>query len=242
MPYAMSVLGSGLMDEYFGNRPETLGEVVLQAKRRVVADEPSGTNRKLLDLIASAVSPDPLLLAEERFEHVAMFNLLGDPLLRLYYPDTVELEVDDKVAAGAYLTIRGTSPVKGRATVELVCPRDRSCIEVPPRRKFDGSIEALTRYNVDYQRANDHRWSVRQIQVQGNDFLTAIPVPKEARGNAIVRVLLEDGAGRQFALGARTIYIETPGSSTAPAKARLEDASPEIASRVQPDAAEARRE
>jgi hypothetical protein len=233
MPYAMSVLGSGLMDEYFQHRTDTIGEVLLRAKQRMVASEPTGTNRKLLDLVASAVSPDALQLEEERFEHVAMFNLLGDPLLRLYYPDSVELEVDDKVTAGAYLAIRGTSPITGRATVELVCPRDQSRNDVPPRRKFDSSVEALTRYNVAYQNANDHRWSVRQIEVQGDEFLTAIPVPVEARGQAFVRVLLENGSQRRYALGSKAIHIEAPKSHSAPAKARLEDAT-EIASPVEP--------
>jgi hypothetical protein len=162
-----------------------------------------------------------------------MFNLLGDPLLRLYYPDSVELEVDDKVTAGAYLAIRGTSPITGRATVELVCPRDQSRNDVPPRRKFDSSVEALTRYNVAYQNANDHRWSVRQIEVQGDEFLTAIPVPVEARGQAFVRVLLENGSQRRYALGSKAIHIEAPKSHSAPAKARLEDAT-EIASPVEP--------
>jgi hypothetical protein len=225
----MSVLGSALMDEYFQNRRETLGEVLLYAKQKMVASQPTGTNRKLLDLVASAVSPDALQLEEERFEHVEMFNLLGDPLLRLYHPEPVELEVGDRVTAGAYLAIRGRSSIQGQATVELVCPRDRSRIEVAARRKFDNSIEALTRYNVVYQNANEHRLASRQIVVDDHEFLTALPVPSDASGDAYVRVLLENGSQRQYALGSQAIYIDAAKSRTAPAKARLEDDS-EIAS------------
>jgi hypothetical protein len=229
MPYAMSVLGSALMDEYFHNKRETLGEVLLHAKQRMVASQPTGTNRKLLDVVAAAVSPDALHLDQERFEHVEMFNLLGDPLLRLYHPDPVQLEVGDTVTAGAYLAIRGTSSIQGRATVELVCPRDRSRVDVAPRKKFDSSLEALTRYSVAYQHANNHRLAVRQIDVDESEFLTALPVPSDARGDAYVRVLLENGTQRQYALGAKAIHIQAPKSRSAPAKASLEDTS-EVAS------------
>ena len=57
MPYAMAVLGSGLMDEYFRQRPATLGEIVLNAKRQMVKDAPEGTDRKLLDLLGQSDQP-----------------------------------------------------------------------------------------------------------------------------------------------------------------------------------------
>src|SRR5262245_34381401 len=52
MPYAMSVMGSALMDEYFQRRRTTLGETVLGAKRKMMArvndpDNPVGLNRIL---------------------------------------------------------------------------------------------------------------------------------------------------------------------------------------------------
>ena len=87
MPYAMAVMGNELMDQYFVKRRKTLGELVMYTKRQMVrelqADEQAAkSTRHLLDSIAAVISPAPEMLDEERREHVLMFNLLGDPLLR----------------------------------------------------------------------------------------------------------------------------------------------------------------
>ena len=47
---------------------------------RDVADDPL---RKSLDAMCRGLSPPPVDLAAERAEHVLMYQLLGDPLLRL---------------------------------------------------------------------------------------------------------------------------------------------------------------
>ena len=93
----------------------------------------------MLDLLAKAMSPDPQLLHDERQEHLLLFNLLGDPLLRLKYPHGVQLDVVDKAVAGTHLEIRGNSPVGGRCRVELVCRRDRLRDEPPARQRYDHS-------------------------------------------------------------------------------------------------------
>ena len=41
------------------------------------------TNRLMLDGVASIISPSREMLEEERREHLHLFNLLGDPMLRL---------------------------------------------------------------------------------------------------------------------------------------------------------------
>ena len=88
MPYAMGVMADGLLGECFEKRRSTLGEVVLLAKRRLAADAAAGENaandnRKILDALAATISPAKDKLVEERFEHLALFNLIGDPLLRI---------------------------------------------------------------------------------------------------------------------------------------------------------------
>ena len=46
--------------------------------------------RASLDALARGVSPPPIDLAAERREHVLMYQLLGDPLVRLQYPPEPE--------------------------------------------------------------------------------------------------------------------------------------------------------
>ena len=186
MPYGMAVLGTGLMEEYFQQRRETLGEVILYAKRQMMDDDPDRADRKLLDLLAKAMSPDPQLLHDERQEHLLLFNLFGDPLLRLKYPHEVQLDVVDKAVAGTHLEIRGNSPLSGRCRVELVCRRDRLRDEPPARQRYDQSAAAQAAYDATYLKANDRCWSQREVAVDGGAFLTALTIPPEARGECHV--------------------------------------------------------
>ena len=72
-----------------------------------------------------AVGPTPDLLAQERAEHLLLFNLLGDPLLRLHHPKEVEITAASTIDAGRTLELTGQCPTSGRCTIELVCRRDR---------------------------------------------------------------------------------------------------------------------
>lgn len=216
MPYGMAVLGMGLMDEYFRQRRETLGEVILHAKRQMVHEASDRADRKLLDLLAKAISPSPQLLRDERLEHLLLFNLLGDPLLRLPHPQRVQLELPDKAVAGTHLEIRGNSPIAGRCRVELVCRRDRLRTDLPVRHRYDQSPAAQAAYDAMYRAANDRRWSEREVAVAEGTFLTALKIPPEARGECHVRVFLEDESGNQFALGSHDVYIAAPKLASLP--------------------------
>jgi len=223
MPYAMAVLGSGLMDEYFRKRTATLGDVVLNAKIALADDAPQRAQRKLLDLLGKAVSPTPGLLSEERREHVLLFNLFGDPLMRMHYPQPVEIEVDDEAMAGSILEVRGLSEVSGTGLVELVCRRDQLRRDPPARHRYEKSMQVLQRFNVTYQQANDPRWSMRGVEVRQGEILTALRIPKEARGDCHVRVFVEDDSGRRYAVGARDIEITAPRTAALPVRASLKD-------------------
>ena len=125
MPYGMAVMATATMDELFRQRHATWGEVLLHGKRRMVVGEQPGANRQLLDTLAGSLSPAPEELPVELHEHVLMFHLLGDPLLRVPYPKQVELALPKYAFSGDSLLVSGDSPIGGTATVELVCRRDR---------------------------------------------------------------------------------------------------------------------
>jgi hypothetical protein len=87
MPYGNSVFGCELLRAALADPPATLGEVWTQAQRKTLAAAPASDSlRESLDALARGVSPPPVDLAGERREHVLMYQLLGDPLLRLNYP------------------------------------------------------------------------------------------------------------------------------------------------------------
>lgn len=87
MPYGNSVFGCELLRAAFRESPGTLGDIWLQAQVQTLAAPQNGDSlRTSLDAVARGVSPAPADLAAERREHVVLYQLLGDPLLRLNYP------------------------------------------------------------------------------------------------------------------------------------------------------------
>jgi hypothetical protein len=222
MPYAMAVMGSEMLREYFENRPATLGEVIKNAKRRMALppDENQGlknANRLLLDGVASVLSPARDMLSEERREHLHLFNLLGDPLLTLSYPQVVKVETATQAAPGNTLQVKVESPVSGRMLMELVSRRDVPKVELPPRDRFDPSSAALARLQETYQQANDCVWCRQEVDLRSRTAVDPakgiaihglLVVPQEARGAAHVRVFVE--GEKDYATGAANLYIRPP--------------------------------
>ena len=207
MPYAMAVFSVGLMDEVFQRRAATLGLAALRAKQRLRQATAKGdAQRAALDALAAALSPAPDQLAEERAEHVLLFNLLGDPLLRLRHPQPLPLEVPTAGAAAARLKITGVAPFAGVATVELIVPRGRLTFTPPPRPAYPNDADGRAALQEVYQKANDPRWAVAVQRVGAGPFTAELDVPAAAVGNCQVCAFLE-GAG-DFALGAAEVKIE----------------------------------
>jgi hypothetical protein len=208
MPYGMAAFGEALMHECFRQRRSTLGEAFLQAQRRLASADVTSENRQLLDAIAAAFSPSADLLAEERREHVAMFNLLGDPLLRLPLPQEVSVETATEVVAGETLKIAGRCPLSGRGVIELACRRDRTKSVLPARSRFYPTDAFLRSFDAVYAQANDGVWSARSFVATGGEFQAELAVPPECRGPCHVRAFVE---GQQdVAAGAAPVFVRRP--------------------------------
>ena len=151
-PLAMSVLGTELLAECFQGRRETLGDLVLSAKRNSLLKPRDDAQSRVLDSIAAALNPLRTDLAQERAEHVLLFNLLGDPLLRLRHPETATVNLAGKLAPGESLTISGTSAVDGQAALQpLRQLRAAPRVDRPLRDEHESS--ALV---VDHSEAGGH--------------------------------------------------------------------------------------
>jgi hypothetical protein len=83
MPYGNTVLGYELLRSCFHDRPTSLGEMLRLAQCRTLTAKPDDKFRPSLDSLAQGLSPPPADLSAERGEHVLMYHLFGDPLLRL---------------------------------------------------------------------------------------------------------------------------------------------------------------
>ncbi|MEO8496193.1 MAG: C25 family cysteine peptidase, partial [Planctomycetota bacterium] len=211
MPYAMAVMGHELMNQYFVERRETLGELVMHAKRQMVRElkeeeHSAKATRHLLDSIAAVISPAPELLDEERREHVQLFNLLGDPLLQLDHPQQVTFTAVEEAFAGSEIQVSGTTSINGRCTIELICRRDRLKNRFVARPQYDPRDEALADYTAVYAQANDRQWTTASFACQPGAFETTIQIPSEAQGPCNIRVFVE-GEG-SFGLGATGLYVQ----------------------------------
>jgi hypothetical protein len=205
MPYAMSVLGIALLKESFQHRRQTLGEVLLHAKRSTMLDSRSDATSQRLDAMAALFNPTGSDLAAERREHLHLFNLLGDPLLTIAHPLPIELTVAAKARSGSSLEIEGQCPIEGEALIELAVRRDRLSFRPPSRGDYRTSLEADAEFATTYQRANDTRLATVRAAVVNGRFSARLEVPEKASGACHVRVFVP-GRG-QFAAGAADVEI-----------------------------------
>ncbi len=212
MPYAMALLGQAMLDEFFNQRRTTLGEMFLNVKRKMVS-EPEGDDgrRQMIDAVATLISPGRDKLDEERREHLELFNLIGDPLLTLRHPATVELRVPSSVAAGEPLTISGESPFAGTAVLELVMRRDRLACSFQSRRHARKTEAEYVEAQETYRKANRRCVLKQSFPVKSGRFTRTITVPSSVTGPCYARVFIE-GEGN-CALGGREIRVsQAPGA------------------------------
>jgi len=204
MPYAMSVMGSELLRACFSEHAACLGDALLTAKRRMMNDDGTSRHRAALAATAKALSPNASELENELAEHLDLFNLLGDPLLRIAYPRELDLKIDGDAIAGGTLAVDIASPVDGIATVELTVRRDRLTFQPPRRGRFDPS--ALDDYREVYRRANQPTLSAVRLQLAKGNSVARVPVPAEAGGACHVRVFVEGSAA--CAAGATEVRVQ----------------------------------
>ncbi len=211
MPYAMTVMGSELLKQVFSEHAPTLGDAMLGAKRRMMQTENLSKHRLAMDAIARLMSPAADALEAERAEHLDLFNLLGDPLLRVPYPRLVDVEVAARATAGSKLVVRGHSPLAGKGVVELAVRRDRLTFRPPHRGQFDAN--SLADYADVYARANEPRLDSVTCEFSPGEFATELRVPADASGACHVRVFVE--ADEACAAGGADLVIEATVRTTA---------------------------
>src|SRR4051794_18391454 len=201
MPYAMGVMGTSLMHEYFQGQWPTLGETILAAKRKTMApiddpDNPVGLNRMLLDGVAAMISPNKTELDAERREHLHIFHLLGDPMLTLAHPQEVELTTLTEANAGQRIRVVGKSPLAGKGILELVCRRDSQKAEVAVRDRYDPTDKALAAYQPVYEQTLDRCWARWAVELPAGEFATEVAVPSNSRGPCHLRLTVGNEAAQ----------------------------------------------
>lgn len=219
MPYAMSVMATELLQECFVEHRETLGAAVLHAKRAMIESPRNDPDSRAIDTMARTLNTKSTDLKAERAENVLLFNLLGDPLLRLRYPQEATVQTLAEADAGSVIEVTGTSPIDGPCVVDLSVRRDRSTSRPPVRARYQNADSALDVYQEVYRKANDRHWVTVPAEVRDGRYSVKIEIPSAAHGACCVRTFVTGKEG--VALGAQEIEIRraTPSEPAAPANA-----------------------
>ena len=216
MPYGMAVLGNGLAHAYFRSGAMTLGDAFFAA-RCGLEDRTSASRPRWLDWSAKLLSPNRGALEAERREHALLFQLLGDPLMRLPRAEEMRLSSSTTATAGGTLSVTIDPPFRGRLLVALVRSRLAQRRALPRRTRYDSSQDALRAFDEQHRRANDR--VLRSVTVRVDSDVPVrhtLAVPREARGACEVIGYLEHEDGR-LALGACPVVIRE-ADATEPAR------------------------
>lgn len=212
MPYGMAMLGSAMMYECFSKQRPTLGELLLNAKRSIQQDtcpenDPLFSWRQLLDQLALTFVPGATKekLRAERDEHVALFHLLGDPLLKLRYFKPLAIEVPAQATAGESIQVTVDALWAGQGTIELLTRRDRARVTFPPRRVFQEDDGLLGQFQREYEQVQNPVWIAVPQRFQAGRQKYHLTIPAEAAGPCVVRVVLQSHDDE--ACGAAELFV-----------------------------------
>jgi len=195
MPYANGVFAKELMDAIFATdtKHPTLGDALVRAKRRLLNAPAKDKDRAFIETLSAPYQPDPKLRAKERAEHLYLYNLLGDPTMRIPLPAKAEIAA---VRADDKLQVTGKSPMGGEALIELVSRRTPN----RPRRVGNATAD----FRKAYEGANRRQLAKTSLQIQKGAFKTSFDVPR--RGKYILRIFVSGKTGT--AAGAARIRVE----------------------------------
>lgn len=207
MPYAMTLLTSEMLDEYFVQRTSILGDLVLNAKRKMALDQGKGFQRRLVTAIAKAISPNPNNLLGERIEHLHLFNLFGDPLLRIRQAKAIKVKSPLVAAPGEEIEIEVASDVMGPCVIELACRRGDFVQPIQRRKDFENSDAFMALMNDIYALANQDCFHSHQCRLVQMSEKVRIRIPEDAVNSCVIRCFAQNGT--ECSVGATVITVRT---------------------------------
>lgn len=213
------------------NNPLTLGSLIRYAKQQaLLPPKPTATEsippernknslknveqnqpvRKILETMAKTFDPFPKQLNDQIADHVAMFHLFGDPLLRLPVPKTIRMNCSPRVKSGEQLHLEGSSDhslaeQNGTVIIELVPALHRLPLISSLREEFQIDEQTRRSNNEEYFRSN-HRTVLRhEAELSNGSFSVDLPIPATISGEYNIRAFFV--SKREFATGCIAVFI-----------------------------------
>jgi hypothetical protein len=202
MPYSNGVLSKEMLGALFRENAATVGDMLLVAKRRLIKPREGDKLRDAVDGFGKLWKMGNVeYLPKERHEHLWLYNLMGDPSMRLPRAADVSLACAESVAQGGTLAVEGTCAVAGEALLELVRERTPDV----PRREGDTDAD----FAKCYERANAWVKAEAKARCEVGAFKAEIKVPADlASGRYVLRAYVTGKDGS--ALGAREVKVTKP--------------------------------
>lgn len=199
-PYSNGVMAREVLAALYANPAATTGELLTALKRRLADPAPEDKLRKMIENFGEMYEKDAAQRRVDRIDHVNLYNLLGDPCLRIARPAALTVLAGDAAAPGAKLRVIAKAPFDGAATVILERRRDASFRPAIALKTTDEDFRAV------YEAANSRVVARAELPVKSGDFATEIGVPGDlAPGRYTVRVHLAGRSGS--AAGAAEVTI-----------------------------------
>lgn len=196
LPYGNAAVATGLIRAVYENRSERLGDAWLTSLRELATlsknDAELSKRRAVIDTLAGLISPTAADLPAERREHMQLYNLLGDPTLRLRHPETVAIEVDGKAAQGDTIEIRGQTPLAGPLSITL--------------HRAIGSLPPGTTPDQRYRLANQTEITRVELDVEtAGAFQTRLTLPADSAGT--LHIIAHIKNADRYAVGDARILV-----------------------------------
>jgi len=141
-PYSNGVVAKEMLDAlYVGDAP-TVGEMLTQMKKRILDATPGDAMREQLEKLAAAMyEKDAAKRRLDRADHLLLYNLLGDPCIRIARPAPTKVEAPATVAPGTTLHVTGHADFDGtnRPKSRDAEAGDGCCMASHPPREFGGA-------------------------------------------------------------------------------------------------------
>lgn len=228
----------------------TLGEYILAAKRRMkvyetpdtgkngenapetaeeTADKTGGVNkddrseiRRSLDSLAKMFDPTAAHLDGQLEDHRYLFNLFGDPLLRVRFPKETAFTLPEIGWQSEPLTVSSaqTPPQEtetwsaddsapeqtpARIRVELLNLPTRPKVKEGLRKEYSDSDESRIEFQRTFETANDRVLAAAECETSDGAWSVELPLDVERTGTYVVRVLITSSTETQ--VGAKRIKI-----------------------------------
>lgn len=154
--------------------------------------------------LALFFDPTSSALNDQIIDHVAEFNLLGDPLLRIGIPRELNVEEKQVVFGFDSVTINGKLSIDNDIQIKAEMVRD-GFNTVLSSSRLKQLRETNADYNSIYERANNFVVSAAQCLTSDGSFSLTLPLPEGYSGRSRVRLSAQDD--KQEYIGSFPIVI-----------------------------------